>query len=197
MLPAMQQYGASITEFRHLPGANMDLKPQTPPHPSGDKRFKLLDVAIKRHQFRQDALIELLHKAQELFGFLDNDVLIYIARSLRAPLSRVYGVATFYNFFKMKPAGEHTCTVCMGTACYVKGAGAILEALEAEHGIKAGETTPDQKLSLVTARCVGACGLAPAIVIDDDLEGKLDAEATLERVREAASAPVAAGETES
>ena len=97
-----------------------------------------------------------------------------IARSLRAPLSRVYGVATFYNFFKMKPAGEHTCTVCMGTACYVKGAGAILEALEAEHGIKAGETTPDQKLSLVTARCVGACGLAPAVVIDDDLELLVD-----------------------
>ena len=175
----------------------MDLKPQTPPHPSGDKRFKLLDVAIKRHQFRQDALIELLHKAQELFGFLDNDVLIYIARSLRAPMSRVYGVATFYNFFKMKPAGEHTCTVCMGTACYVKGAGAILEALEVEHGIRAGETTADQKLSLVTARCVGACGLAPAIVIDDDLEGKLDAESTLERVREVTRAPVAAGEAES
>jgi bidirectional [NiFe] hydrogenase diaphorase subunit len=171
----------------------MDLKPQTPPHPSGDKRFKLLDVAIKRHQFRQDALIEILHKAQELFGFLDTDVLIYIARALRAPHSRVYGVATFYNFFKMKPAGEHTCTVCMGTACYVKGAGTILEALEAEHGIKAGETTPDQKLSLVTARCVGACGLAPAVVLDEDLEGKLTPEATLERVRDVTSrAPVTA-----
>jgi bidirectional [NiFe] hydrogenase diaphorase subunit len=164
----------------------MNLKPQTPPHPSGDKRFKLLDVAIKRHQFRQDALIEILHKAQELFGFLDTDVLIYIARALRAPPSRVYGVATFYNFFKMKPAGEHTCTVCMGTACYVKGAGAILEALKTEYEIEAGETTPDQKLSLVTARCVGACGLAPAVVIDDDLEGKLTPQATLERVREVA-----------
>jgi bidirectional [NiFe] hydrogenase diaphorase subunit len=174
----------------------MDLKPQTPPHPSGDKRFKLLDVAIKRHQFRQDALIELLHRAQELFGFLDNDVLIYIARSLKAPPSRVYGVATFYNFFKLKPAGEHTCTVCMGTACYVKGAGAILGALETAHGIKAGETTPDRKLSLVTARCVGACGLAPAVVIDDDLEGKLDVESTLERVREVAG-QAAAAEAES
>jgi bidirectional [NiFe] hydrogenase diaphorase subunit len=162
----------------------MNLKLETPPHPSGDKRFKLLDVAIKRHQFRQDALIELLHKAQELFGFLDNDVLIYVARSLKAPPSRVYGVATFYNFFKLKPAGEHTCTVCMGTACYVKGAGAILAALEKEYGIEAGETTSDQRLSLVTARCVGACGLAPAVVIDDDLEGKLTPEATSERVRD-------------
>jgi bidirectional [NiFe] hydrogenase diaphorase subunit len=175
----------------------MNLAPQTPPHPSGDKRFKLLDVAIKKHQFRQDALIELLHKAQELFGFLEDDVLLYIGRALRAPLSRVYGVATFYNFFKMKPAGEHTCTVCMGTACYVKGAGAILQALEEEHGIKAGETTSDQKLSLVTARCVGACGLAPAVVIDDDLEGKLDPESTLQRVRALAGEGVAAGEANS
>jgi bidirectional [NiFe] hydrogenase diaphorase subunit len=172
----------------------MNITPQTPPHPSGDKRFKLLDAAIKKHQFRQDALIELLHTAQELFGFLDNDVLIYVARSLRAPLSRVYGVATFYNFFKMKPAGEHTCTVCMGTACYVKGAGAILAALEEEHGIKAGETTPDQRLSLVTARCVGACGLAPAVVIDDDLEGKLTAGSTLEHVRAVAGRTVATTE---
>jgi bidirectional [NiFe] hydrogenase diaphorase subunit len=172
----------------------MNVTPQTPPHPSGDKRFKLLDVAIKRNQFRQDSLIELLHEAQELFGFLDNDVLIYVARALRAPLSRVYGVATFYNFFKMKPAGEHTCTVCMGTACYVKGAGAILQALEEEHGIRSGETTPDQRLSLVTARCVGACGLAPAVVFDEDLEGRVTPESTLERVRAVAGAGVATRE---
>ena len=102
----------------------MNLTPQTPPHPSGDKRFKMLDVAMKRHQFQPDALIEVLHTAQELFGYLDDDVLVYVGRSLRVPLSRVYGVATFYNFFSLKPQGEHTCVVCMGTACYVKGAGA-------------------------------------------------------------------------
>jgi bidirectional [NiFe] hydrogenase diaphorase subunit len=160
----------------------MNLTPQTPPHPSGDKRFKLLDVAIKRHQFRQDALIEILHTAQELFGYLDNDVLIYVGRSLRAPMSRVYGVATFYNFFSMKPPGEHTCVVCMGTACYVKGAGQILQALEQKHGIKAGETTEDGKVSLVTARCLGACGLAPALVFDGEVAGKIGVEQTLERV---------------
>ncbi len=159
----------------------MNLTPQTPPHPSGDKRFKLLDVAIKRHQFRQDALIEVLHNAQELFGYLDSDVLVYVGRSLRVPLSRVYGVATFYNFFSMKPAGEHTCVVCMGTACYVKGAGQILEALEKKHGIKAGETTEDGKVSLVTARCLGACGLAPAVVFDGEVAGKLGVDATLAR----------------
>jgi len=160
----------------------MNLTPQTPPHPSGDKRFKLLDVAIKRHQFRQDALIEILHTAQELFGYLDNDVLIYVGRAVRAPLSRVYGVATFYNFFSMKPPGEHTCVVCMGTACYVKGAGQILQALERKHGIKAGETTEDGTVSLVTARCLGACGLAPAVVFDGEVAGKISVPATLERV---------------
>ena len=160
----------------------MNLAPQPPPHPSGDKRFKLLDVAIKRHQFRQDALIEILHTAQELFGYLDNDVLIYVGRAVRAPLSRVYGVATFYNFFSMKPPGEHTCVVCMGTACYVKGAGQILQALEQKHGIKAGETTEDGKVSLVTARCLGACGLAPAVVFDGEVAGKIGTQATLERV---------------
>jgi bidirectional [NiFe] hydrogenase diaphorase subunit len=161
----------------------MNLAPQTPPHPSGDKRFKLLDVAIKRHQFRQDALIEILHTAQELFGYLDNDVLIYVGHAVRAPLSRVYGVATFYNFFSMKPPGEHTCVVCMGTACYVKGAGQILQALERKHEIKAGETTEDGKVSLVTARCLGACGLAPAVVFDGEVAGKIGIEATLERVK--------------
>jgi len=151
-------------------------------HPSGDKRFKLLDVAVKRHQNRPDALIELLHAAQELFGYLDDDVLIYVGRSLGVPLSRVYGVATFYNFFSLKPKGEHTCVVCLGTACYVKGSGAILNALQAAQGVRAGETTADGKLSLVTARCIGACGLAPAVVFDDETVGKVTAGNALARV---------------
>ena len=152
------------------------------PHPSGDKRFKLLDVAIKRHQNRPDALIEVLHAAQELFGFLEDDVLIYVGRSLGVPLSRVYGVATFYNFFSLKPQGEHTCVVCLGTACYVKGAGALLAAMQSAEGLRAGETTPDGKLSLVTARCIGACGLAPAVVFDGDTAGKVTSESALERL---------------
>jgi bidirectional [NiFe] hydrogenase diaphorase subunit len=159
----------------------MHLNQETPPHPSGDKRFKLLDVQIKKHGFRQDSLIELLHAAQELFGFLDTDVLVYVGHSLRVPLSRVFGVATFYNFFSLKPQGEHTCVVCMGTACYVKGAGQILSALEQTHAISASETTSDGKLSLVTARCLGACGLAPAVVFDGEVVGKLTAEATIAR----------------
>ena len=106
------------------------------PHPSGDKRFKILETQMKRYQFKQDALIEVLHKAQELFGFLDDGLLTFIAHGLKLPPSRVYGVATFYHFFTHKPKGEHTCVVCMGTACYVKGADQVLAALEAEAKIK-------------------------------------------------------------
>jgi bidirectional [NiFe] hydrogenase diaphorase subunit len=152
-------------------------------HPSGDKRFKMLDAQMRRQQYQPDALLEILHGAQELFGFLADDVLVYVGRSLKLPLSRVYGVATFYNYFTLKPKGEHTCTVCMGTACYVKGAGEILAALEREHGVKAGGTRPDGKVSVMTARCVGACGIAPAIVFDADVVGKQTAEGVVARTK--------------
>ena len=108
-------------------------------HPSGDKRFKLLEVTMKRHQFQQHALIEVLHSAQELFGFLEIDLLFFIARHLKLPPSKVYGVATFYNFFTLRPKGEHTCVLCTGTACYVKGADALLEVVQELSGIRAGE----------------------------------------------------------
>jgi len=151
-------------------------------HPSGDKRFKMLDAAMKRHQFQSEALLEILHQAQELFGFLADDVLVYVAHNLRLPRSRVYGVATFYNFFTLEPKGAHTCTVCMGTACYVKGAGEILAALAERHGVKAGETTADGQLSVVVARCVGACGIAPAVVYDAEVSGQQTPQGVLARV---------------
>ena len=91
-------------------------------HPSGDERFHLIDTSMKRHHHRPDALIEVLHTAQELFGHLDHDILFYIARGLTLPPSRVYGVASFYHLFRFKPKGKHQCTVCLGTACYVNGA---------------------------------------------------------------------------
>src|SRR5215468_4561340 len=112
-------------------------------HASGDKRFKILEAHMKKHQFKQDALIEVLHKAQELFGFLEDDLLLFIAYRLKLPASRVYGVATFYHFFTLKPQGRHTCVVCMGTACYVKGADKVLAAIQEKAGIRTGETTPD------------------------------------------------------
>ena len=121
-------------------------------HASGDKRFKILEVHMKKHQFRHDALIEALHKAQESFGYLEDDLLLFVAHKLKLPPSRVYGVATFYHFFTLKPKGEHTCVVCLGTACYVKGANKVLAAVEERAGIKAGETTENNKVSLLTAR---------------------------------------------
>ncbi len=153
-------------------------------HPSGDKRFKILDVALKRCQYQQDALIEVLHKAQDLFGFLETDVLLYVARALKLPPSRVYGVATFYHLFTLKPQGEHACVVCMGTACFVKGADRLLAAAEQLAGIKAGQTTPDGKLSLLTARCIGACGIAPAVVYDKATAGWQAPEAVVARLKE-------------
>lgn len=141
-------------------------------HPSCIRRFKMLDLAMKRNRYRQDALIEILHQAQASFGYLEEDVLTYIARGLKLPLSRVYGVATFYHLFSLKPQGEHTCVVCLGTTCYVKGANTLLEAIAKEIGIHPGETTADRKISLLTARCIGACGIAPATVIDGQVCGK-------------------------
>lgn len=159
-------------------------KPTAKEHPSGDRRFKLLDNALKRNQYSQDALIEILHTAQESFGFLEDDVLLYIARALKLPLSRVYGVATFYHLFSLKPSGEHTCVVCMGTACYVKGADKLLAALEEELGVVTGKTTADGKVSLMSARCIGACGIAPAVVFDGVVAGKQDATAALTQIQE-------------
>jgi bidirectional [NiFe] hydrogenase diaphorase subunit len=153
-------------------------------HPSGDKRFKMLDAAMKRHQHRQDALIEVLHAAQNLFGYLEDDVLLYVAHSLRLPPSKVYGVATFYHFFSLKPQGAHTCVVCMGTACYVKGAADLLAAAGARAGVGAGETTADGQVSLLTARCLGACGIAPAVVYDGAVAGHQTAAMIADWVKE-------------
>lgn len=154
------------------------------PHPSGDNRFKILEATMKKHQHQPDALIEVLHTAQELFGYLENDLLLHIAHSLKLPLSRVYGVATFYHFFSLKPKGKHTCVICMGTACYVKGAANLLAAIEQETGIHSGETTPDGAISLLTARCLGACGIAPANVYDGSVAGNQSTEDVLNRVKE-------------
>lgn len=153
------------------------------PHPSGDPRFKLVDRTLQRFQYQQDALIEVLHTAQEAFGFLEDDLMIYVARQLRLPLSWVYGVATFYHFFSLKPQGEHSCVVCLGTACYVKRAAEIVAALHAEFGIQPGQTTSDNKLSIAAARCLGSCGLAPVLVLDGEVLGREEPESVVEKVR--------------
>ena len=151
---------------------------------NGDNRMKLLEATMKRAQYQPDALIEVLHTAQELFGYLEEPLLLHIAHSLKLPPSRVFGVATFYHFFSLKPKGLHTCVVCMGTACYVKGAAHLLSSLEREMGVKSGETTPDGKVSLMSARCLGACGIAPAVVFDGTVSGFATADAAVGRVKE-------------
>lgn len=160
----------------------------SPIHPnpgeiSPNLKLQILDKSLKKCQYQQDALIEVLHTAQETFGHLDEEVLDYVSIQLKLPPSWVYGVATFYNFFNLDPQGEHICVVCMGTACYVKGAGDIVAKLEAEFGVKAGATTENNKLTLMTARCLGNCSLAPMLTLDSEVLGKQTAQSTKAAIR--------------
>ena len=153
-------------------------------HPMGDPRYKGIDRVLKRQQYQQDALIEVLTSAQEAFGYLTEESLVYIARQLKLPFSWVYGVATFYHFFSLKPQGEHSAIVCLGTACYVGKAAEIVESLEKGFDVKAGQTTADGKLTVTTTRCLGCCGLAPVVVLDNTVLGKETPETTVEKVRQ-------------
>jgi len=144
--------------------------------PSEDKRWKIVGATMRRHGFSRNALIETLHTVQQSFGFLDRPSLEYVAQSLRVPLSKAFGVATFYHYFSLKPPGEHTCVVCLGTACYIKGAPQLLGELEQSLGIKPGETTPDGRVSALAARCVGSCSLAPVALFDGEVAARLSAK---------------------
>ena len=150
----------------------MSLAP--PQLPSDDKRWKIVNGTMRRHGYARSALIETLHTVQSSFGCLDDGAIRFVAKSLHVPLSQAFGVATFYNHFSLKPAGRHTCTICIGTACYIKGADKLLSAAEGMLHIKAGKTTPDGNISLMTARCVGACGRAPVMLADDELVGLIE-----------------------
>ncbi|MEZ4670603.1 MAG: bidirectional hydrogenase complex protein HoxE [Anaerolineae bacterium] len=151
--------------------------------PSDDKRWRIVIATMRKHGFAPAALIETLHSAQEAFGYLDDITLRYVADSLVIPLSRVYGVATFYNLFMLKPQGKHACVVCLGTACYIKGAPQILASIEYAAGIHKEETTPDKKVSLLVARCLGTCGLAPAVVFDGEVAGKVEPDEAAAHIR--------------
>jgi len=167
-------------------------RPADEPHPSGDDRFLVIDKHLKRAKYEQDQLIETLHIAQDVFGYLDEDVLMYVARALRLPPSMVFGVATFYQLFTFEPAGDHTCTVCTGTACFVKGAEDIVRAVGNAFSVASGDTTQDGVLTLKTARCVGSCGLAPIVLIDGEVSGREGAEVILAKVQAAVAAEPAA-----
>jgi bidirectional [NiFe] hydrogenase diaphorase subunit len=142
-------------------------------HPSGDPRFASLDDTIRSYHADPTALIQVLHAAQQLFGYLSADVLKYISSALKLPLAQIYGVVTFYHFFTLVPRGKHQIMVCTGTTCHVRGAKQLVERLEQQLAIQEGETTKDGMFTLSTARCIGACALAPAVSIGDDVYGKL------------------------
>jgi bidirectional [NiFe] hydrogenase diaphorase subunit len=138
---------------------------------------------MERLRYSKGALIEILHSAQEIFGYLPNDLLAQVAKRLKLPPSHVYGVATFYHLFSFTPLGEHICTICMGTACYVKRAEEIINQIQAAFNVAPGETSADGKLSVGAARCVGSCGLAPVVIIDGTVIGKEPPEAVVKRLQ--------------
>lgn len=149
-----------------------------------DNRRMLLEKTMKEHNYEESALLEILHRAQDIYGFLDKELLMDISQSLNLPPSHVFGVATFYSFFKLKRTGQHVVTGCLGTACYVKGVDEIMRAIEDEYNIKRGESTPDGKLSLLVTRCIGACAMAPTIVVDNEMIAKATKEVVLQRIKE-------------
>lgn len=128
---------------------------------------------IAKHKGQPGAAMPVLQAAQEIFGYLPEEVQIMVAEGLELPLSEIYGVTSFYAQFTLNPKGKYQISLCLGTACYVKGAAAILEAVEKKLGIKTGSITPDGMFSLDACRCIGACGLAPVMMINEDVYGRL------------------------
>ena len=153
--------------------------------PSDDKRWEIIAATMRKLGNERHGLIETLHSLQQTFGHLDKAGLTYVAASLKIPLSKVYGAATFYNHFTMKPQGKHACVVCTGTACHIKGAPDLLRSLAETEGIKPGETTAGGEVTVLTARCFGTCGLAPVVTMDGDFLAYITPEALEQKLREA------------
>lgn len=137
------------------------------------EQIKKLDEVIESYKGKSGGLIPVLEQAQKILEYIPIPVQKRVAEGLNLPLSRVYGVVTFYSFFTMTPRGKHVCRVCLGTACYVRGGKAIAKSIEKTFGIKEGETTEDRLFTYEAVRCLGACGLAPVVVIDDEVHGRM------------------------
>ena len=143
---------------------------------TGDERLVQLKAYItetQQNDHPDSFLIAVLHKAQQLYGYLPTEVMDEVAEEMGIPTAHIWGVATFYHYFNLTPPGQHVISICLGTACYVRGAGQILQTLKDELKIDVGEVTPDGLFSLQPARCLGACGLAPVVMIDDKIHGEL------------------------
>ncbi|MFV0440423.1 MAG: NADH-quinone oxidoreductase subunit NuoE [Lachnospirales bacterium] len=145
---------------------------------SQEDLFKLREI-ITSYKDEQGALMTVLHKTQELFGYIPYQAQQVISNVLDIPISEIYTVITFYAHFSLTPVGKYKVCLCMGTACYVKGSGKVLEVIERDLGIRAGETTDDGQFTIEATRCIGACGLAPVMSVNDDVHGRLNNEEVL------------------
>ena len=145
----------------------------TVPFNGTPEQEKALREMIGQHKGQQGALMPVLQQAQEIYGYLPIEVQSIIAEEMEIPLEKVYGVSTFYSQFSLYPKGKYKISVCLGTACYVKGSGDIFNKLQEKLGIAGGECTPDGKFSLEACRCIGACGLAPVLTVNEDVYGRL------------------------
>ncbi|MGI5917692.1 MAG: NADH-quinone oxidoreductase subunit NuoE [Anaerolineae bacterium] len=144
----------------------------------------LMDPVLEKYQGQEGTIIPVLQATQEIYGYLPSDAMRYLSRKLRVPLSQLYGVATFYAQFYLQRRGRHVIRICDGTACHVLGAAQIVNALEKDLGIKAGETTDDYRVTLEVVFCLGSCGLAPIAVLDDQVVGRLTPQKAVGLVRE-------------
>lgn len=160
----------------------MPVQTAQPTLPSDDKRWRAINGTMRRYGYSRNALIETLHTVQQSFGYLDDEALKYVAQSLRVPLSQAYGVATFYHFFSLTPPGKHTCVICTGTACFINGAAQLLARAEKCLDVKSGRTTPDGNVSLLQARCLGPCSLAPVAVWDEEVSANATEKEVQERL---------------
>ncbi|MEI6455433.1 MAG: NAD(P)H-dependent oxidoreductase subunit E [bacterium] len=149
-----------------------------------EKKLLELKEVCKSFGNEKGELINVLHKAQGLFGYLPAEVQEVIARELNIPVANVYGVVTFYSFFSMIPKGIHPISICLGTACYVRGAEKVLEEFRRQLNIQVGETTPDGKFSISCLRCVGACGLAPVVMVGEKVYGRVSPEGVRDIISE-------------
>ncbi len=144
-----------------------------------EKDLVKLKEIVMSYKGQQGALMSVLHKTQDMLGYIPYEAQVVISEILDIPVSEIYGVITFYAHFTLTPVGEHKICLCMGTACYVKGSGKVLDTIERDLGIKAGETTEDGKFTIEATRCIGACGLAPVMSVNKDVHGRLNNEEAL------------------
>ncbi len=149
------------------------MKQNTLPFQGTPEQEAQLKQVIAEHKDQKGAVIPVLHEAQNIYGYLPIEVQEMISEGLNVPLAEIYGIVTFYAQFSLNPKGKYQIGVCLGTACYVKGSGDILEKVKEILGIEVGECTPDGKFSIDATRCIGACGLAPVLTVNEDVYGRL------------------------